>query len=67
MSDSSSITAPDGHPSTKENCFSIIKIEGGMCQLLSSDYLIVSIPCKYVPFKALRVGETVRINFQRKH
>ena len=38
-----------------------------MCQLLSNDYRIVSLPCKYVPFKALRVGETVKISFRLKH
>lgn len=52
---------------SNERRFSIVKIEGGICVLLGSDYRVVHLPCKYVPFKALKVGNTVSINFRLKH
>jgi hypothetical protein len=44
----------------------VIKIESGMCQLINGAYQVIEIPCKYIPFKALKVGETVKLNFRLK-
>jgi hypothetical protein len=37
-----------------------------MCQLMSSDFTMAEIPCKYIPFKALKVGEVVKLSFSLK-
>lgn len=44
--------------------FTVIMMEGGMVHLLSQELGLAIIPCKFMPFKAMRVGECVTIAFQ---
>jgi hypothetical protein len=50
----------------QKNKFNAIKIDSRVCQRMNGDHQMIKIPCKHIPFKALRGGETVKLSFKLK-